>query len=394
VHPQSVTSTVGVHNFETKLQQVRPAQTLAAVPRVLFLGLGYAGHRTRFLNLRDHTARDARIEASYAEVTGWHPSGRLERMPLLPSTIKGRLRALAEASAIAKFPRPDVIWTSALEVVMPHLWTQLGPNRRPFVFDLDCTFDQLEDQAPVYFERPARSGIRRHVLQAMERCVWSTVTKFTAWSNWAADGLRQAGISEDRICVLPPGVNLHQWRPRPDLRAAADGPLRLVFVGGDFNRKGGPLLLELMRERFRGRCELDVVTRDAVQDTPGVRVHRAEANSSILRELYARADLFVLPTHAECFGIATIEAMASGLPVIMGDVGGARDIVEPGQSGWLVRPTADSVADAVGEALARRNQLRPMGQRGRALAELRFDGERNDALLVDLLLDQAARART
>ena len=70
------------------------------------------------------------------------------------------------------------------------------------------------------------------------------------------------------------------------------------------------------------------------------RVHRAEANSPLLRQLYADADLFVMPTRAEAFGIVTVEAMASGLPVIVGDVGGGRSIVDHGKTGWLIPPRA------------------------------------------------------
>jgi glycosyltransferase involved in cell wall biosynthesis len=113
----------------------------------------------------------------------------------------------------------------------------------------------------------------------------------------------------------------------------------------------------------------------------------------VLRDLYRNADLFVLPTRAECFGIAAVEAMASGLPVIFGDVGAARDIVDDGETGWLIEPTAEALARALEYALDRREQLPHMGRRAREVAEERFDGARNDARLVDLLLDQHARWR-
>jgi glycosyltransferase involved in cell wall biosynthesis len=217
------------------------------------------------------------------------------------------------------------------------------------------------------------------------------VTLFTPWSRWAAEGLRHQGIDSARIRVLPPGIDLDRWRPRPELRLPGTGPLRLLFVGGDFARKGGPLLLDLMRTQFAGRCELDVVTRDPVEAPPGVRVHRTEANSALLRQLYASADLFVLPTRADCFGLATVEAFASGVPAIMSDVGGARDIVDHGRTGWLIETTGPALAAALEQALAAREELPAMGQRARQVAEERFDGHKNDALIVDLILAQAAR---
>ncbi|MFN8558318.1 MAG: glycosyltransferase family 4 protein [Dehalococcoidia bacterium] len=368
----------------------------AAAPSVLFLGLMYAGNSTRFLNLRAHTQSDPRIRPRYRDVHGWIEGGVVERLPLLPNAVKGRARAICQASALAAAPRPDAIWSAVTEALTPHLWSQTGPLRRPMVIDLDCTFDQLEEMAPAYFNRPPRTGVRRALARLQERIVWRHTALFTPWSRWAADGLRHAGVDDRRIRILPPGIDLDQWRPRPEPRAGGSDLPRLLFVGADFNRKGGPALLSVIRHRFAGRCELDIVTRTPLEESPGIRVHRAEPNSPLLRGLYARADLFVLPTRAECFGIAAVEAMASGLPVIMADTGGARDIVAHGESGWLIPPGEQALAEALEQALAGRDRLAAIGRNGRRIAEARFDGRRNDATIVDLILDlvEAGRART
>ncbi|MBI2765296.1 MAG: glycosyltransferase family 4 protein [Chloroflexi bacterium] len=359
-------------------------------PRVLFLGTTYAGWKTRQQNIEAHTRHDPRIRPTFHHVTGWREGGLIERVPVIPAAVRGRARAAFEARKFATFPRPDVIWTSCSEVVVPYLWSQLGPMRRPLVVETDWTLAQQEAFAPIYFGRPPRRGIRRRLGEMEERALCSVVSLFTPISNWAADGLRAAGVEDRRIRVLYPGVDLEMWQaperpPRPEGK-----PLRLLFVGGDFDRKGGPMLLRVVRERLAGRVELDIVTRDEVEAFPGVRVHRAEPNSALLRALYRDADLFAMPTRAECFGHATVEAMASGLPAIVGDVGGARDIVEPGRTGWLIRPDEESLAAALEEALALRAGLPTMGQAARQVAERKFDGRRNDDVLVEILLQQAS----
>ncbi len=357
------------------------------------MGSGYAGHRTRYLNLKGHSREDPRIRPTYCCVSGWIEGGAIERLPLAPASLKGRARAVLQAAPLAGFPRPDVIWTGVHEVVTPYLWAQLGPLRRPLVLDLDWTLEQQEQLAPVYFGREPKRGRRLGMARLLEQALWRSVSLFTPWSQWAADSLRRQGIPDERIAVLPPGVDLERWRPPPERRSGDDGPLRLLFVGGDFVRKGGDILLDVFQRRFADRCTLDVVTRDDVPVVPGVQVQRSAPNSALLQELYGRADLFVMPTRAECFGIATVEAMASGLPAIVGDVGGARDIVTHGETGWLIEPTHDALGAALERALAVRDQLPIMGQRARGVAEQRFDGKRNDRIIVDLLVDQAARGR-
>jgi glycosyltransferase involved in cell wall biosynthesis len=386
------------HGDSMTFQGVASGSTTAATaqraPHCLFLGRLYAGHRTRFLNLRAHTEHDARIKSTYRDVSGWIDGGVVERLPVVPAGVKGRLRATLEASAFATFPRPDVVWSAIGEAALPYLWAEIGPLRRPLVLDLDWTLEQQEQMAPIYYGRPARQGASLAWARLRERAFWSRVTVFTPWTTWAADSLRRQGIADARIRVLPPGVDLDAWRPPTDARALTpEKKLRLLFVGGDFERKGGHMLLDVVRAEFADSCELDVVTPDAVESGRGVRVHRAEPNSPALRALYERADLFVLPSRAECFGMATIEALASGLPCIVSDVGGARDIVEDGVTGWLIQPTAVALAQALRQALARRDTLQQMGRRARQTAEERFDGAHNDRRLVDLLIEEAERFR-
>ena len=360
-------------------------------PPVLFIGSGYAGHRARFANLVRNTSADERIDPEYRLVTGWRDDGLLERVPLVPRALKGRIRAIGEAAAFARLPRPEAIWTSAGELFAPYAWSQLGPWRRPLILDVDAVPDQLESWALDYFGRPAKRGARRLAGRLRKKLVWANTTLFVAWSTWAAEGLLSDGIPAAQVTVLPPGVDLEAWQVgRPSRR---DAPVRILFVGGDFERKGGPALLSVA-QRLRDRCEVDIVTRSTVAAGPGVRVHRAEPNSAALRHLYAEADLFVLPTRAECFGIATIEAMASGLPVIVSDVGGARDIVVSGETGWLIEPTTEALTRALDVALGRRDVLRAMGARAREVAEEKFNGRRNDRKLVDLVLEQVALHRS
>lgn len=362
-------------------------------PHALFIGLAYAGNTPRFMTLRANTENDDRIRPQYGLVEGWHEGGWIERLDLLPAPVRGRLRGMLSARVLATLPRPDVIWSAANEVTLPWLWSQVGPLRRPLVLDLDATGSQLERMAMHYRGRAPRRGVRREANRRIERLVWSRVSHFTPWSTWAADGLRAEGVPGDRITVLPPGVDVDYWAA-PPRSAPVDRPIRLLFVGGDFDRKGGRLLVEALREARACRFELDIVTRDQVEEgAPGVRIHRAEPGSSLLRDLYARADAFILPTRAECFGIAVIEAMAAGLPAVMGDVGGARDIIDDGANGWLIDPTPEGVREALCKLGQAREVLPGMGAHAREKAVRCFNGRMNDSRLVELMCAEAESRR-
>lgn len=351
-------------------------------PRVQFVGVSYLGHRTRFMNLQTHVGPDQRIRARFDLVTRWSESGQV-RIGRLPAGLSGRLRAFWGARSLGRVPRPDLVWTNAANELAVYAWAGWGPLRRPVVLDLDGTPAQLEEMAPVYRGDAPRQGPARWTRRAWQQVAWSAVTHFAPISRWAAAGLEREGIPSDRISVMPAGVDLDAWQPAPRRRNRIP---RLLFVGGDFERKGGPILLDVARHALAGRVQVDVVTYGSPAVPPGARLHRAEPNSPELRTLYRRADLFVLPTRADCYPVAAIEAMAAGLPVIAGDVGATREIVDHGETGWVVKPEAGELASVLDQAIRDRPRLEAMGKRARSVAEVRFDGARNDRRVVDLLL--------
>jgi len=360
-------------------------------PRAAFVGVTYAGWSTRNQNLERHVLADGRLDASFHPVTGWQTGGLVERLPI-PSRVRGKVRATLEARSLAALPRPDVVWTSGRELLLPYVPAFRGPFARPLVVELDWTLDQQEQMAPWYYGRPPRTGTALARARRRQRTVFSCVSLFTPMSEWAADGLRAAGVEDDRIRVLHPGVDLDGWTFTDRARRDA-GPLRLLFVGGDLRRKGGDLVIEAVAGPFAGRVVADLVTRDDVPTTAGVTVHRCEPNSPELMARFAAADLFVMPTRADCFGHAIVEAMASGLPAIVGDVGGVREIIGHGSTGWRVTPDRASFQAALAEAIAARSRLPEMGALARRDAEKRFDGCHNDRMLVDAMVELVARHR-
>jgi glycosyltransferase involved in cell wall biosynthesis len=164
--------------------------------------------------------------------------------------------------------------------------------------------------------------------------------------------------------------------------------LRLLFVGGDFRRKGGHHLLDAFERGLSGFCELDIVSGETnIPSGSFVRVHPGlTPNSPRLKQLYAQADVFLLPTQADATPNAIIEAMASGLPVITTRVGAIGELVEDGVTGYLV-PSSDpqAIVDAVASLAQHREKISEMGRAARVAVEERFNAETNCKLLIAYL---------
>ena len=182
--------------------------------------------------------------------------------------------------------------------------------------------------------------------------------------------------------------------------------MRILFVGGDLERKGGLVLLEAFR-RLRGArrrpagagsldVHLDLVTQTHVPTEPGVSVHHGlRANSQPLKDLYHAADIFCLPTMGDCLPMVLSEAGAAGLPLVSTAVGAIAEIVRDDETGLLV-PVAD--ADALEGALRRlvadAALRRRLGAGAHALVHAQFDAETNaHALLAAPAAGRLVRAR-
>lgn len=130
---------------------------------------------------------------------------------------------------------------------------------------------------------------------------------------------------------------------------------RFLFVGTQFEIKGGVALLKAFRRVYAkaSNARLDVITHlpaeyaYLAEGCPGVHIHEAKFTRSEIHELFMhQADVLVLPTYVESFGMVALEALANGLALIATDVYALRELVEDGRNGRLLSPPI-SVWDGV-----------------------------------------------
>jgi glycosyltransferase involved in cell wall biosynthesis len=188
--------------------------------------------------------------------------------------------------------------------------------------------------------------------------------------------IRRLGL-KNPVCVIPNGIEIPAaWADRDKTAALPERPRRCVFLSRLHAKKGILMLLEAWGRIRPSGWTLDIAGgstdghdreiagRIAALGLTGVRL-AGELTGDDKWRFLADADLFVLPSHSENFGIAIAEAMGMGLPVIT-TTATPWHILQQERSGWWVEPAADALAGALREATsACPAELQSRGRRAR-----------------------------
>ena len=191
------------------------------------------------------------------------------------------------------------------------------------------------------------------------------------------------------IQVIPNGADLDIFSPlqrhrfRSEIRdrcGFTENDFVVVFSGGDWRRKGLDLLVQAIERLRDQRIRLLVVGDDRNGKEIKDLVQRLHLSSIVtfagfnkeVNRYYAAGDLFVFPTLYEAFSLATIEAAASGLPVVMSDASGAIDLLGDGDCGAIVARDPIAIADKIMEYQRDPELLARHGRNARLKAERDF----------------------
>jgi glycosyltransferase involved in cell wall biosynthesis len=219
----------------------------------------------------------------------------------------------------------------------------------------------------------------------------------------ALDSRPGAKVLRKKTSVMHNAVDLEKFKERsPDPRKRLElglGPADVVVgsVGRLSKEKNFSMLLNAIPLVIGHKPEVRflMIGEGPLGDELRSQANRLGLTSAVIfagarsdvDALYPMMDLFVLPSLGEGLPLVILEAMASGIPVLATDVGGTRELVRPGQTGWLV-PSGDSAALAEGilAALDNPHQRANLARTARDDIAARFSVERIAAEYAALYL--------
>ena len=197
----------------------------------------------------------------------------------------------------------------------------------------------------------------------MEEELYKNSALVFSTSGFAARSMvEDYGIPRERAVVTWSGCNVD---PPTSIPERSGKMRRILFVGVEWERKGGPVLVEAF-SRLRAQfpeLELDVVGCEGKQE--GIRFH-GRLKPSDMQPFFEKADIFCLPSIAEPSAVALTEASGFGLPVVATRVGGSPERVLEGETGLLVEPShVEDLCGAIQFLIKNPEAARKMGIVGR-----------------------------
>jgi len=212
-------------------------------------------------------------------------------------------------------------------------------KKRPYIVSLRGS------DVPYYDIYNKKVHLFNMILKPVNRYIWKKAKKVVALS----DSLKSTALRtapEKIIEVIPNGVETDIFKPN-DNKCQEDRKLKLITVSRLINRKGIDHVLKALAELKDKNISLLIVGTGTYEEYLKKLCNELNLNNIVefygycprenLSELYNSADVFILPSLAESFGLVFAEAMACGLPIIGAKTGGIVDVVKK-ENGILIEP--------------------------------------------------------
>jgi glycosyltransferase involved in cell wall biosynthesis/GT2 family glycosyltransferase len=338
--------------FDERSVAIAAAQPAGADPlRIAYVtedtGVG-GGHRDVFEHLN-------RLAARGHDVSLFTLGERPEWFPLsVPVHSFADYDALASALSELDAIKVATWWMTAV-----HVWRASIPRGIPVYF--------VQDIETSYY--PDHERARHAVLDS-----YRPEFRYMTISAWNRERLRELGLDAE---LIPPGIDLETFRPRPDVERRED---MVLALGRSNPLKNLPLTLAAWRALEPPRPRLCMFgIEPELADSEGMD-YVVSPDDGHVNELFCQATVFVQTSTHEGFALPPLEAMATGAAVVCTDAHGNRDFCVDGVNCLMPDPDPAAVSAALARLLADPELRARLGSAGVATAQDYAWERRIDAL--------------
>ena len=196
---------------------------------------------------------------------------------------------------------------------------------------------------------------------------------FTRSSNISRSLIDQYGVTEEKVVCVYAGANTPLPEIDPDKKDYS--AKNILFVGMDWERKGGPDLVDAFQsvQKKYSDAILTVVGSRVNLELPGINCV-GKVPLEELNRYYQQATIFCMPSRNEPFGVVFVEAMANALPIVAARIGALPDMVQERQNGFLIEPgNVQELAKALDELLGDEKKRRKFGKNSWQISRNRYN---------------------
>ena len=207
---------------------------------------------------------------------------------------------------------------------------------------------------------------------ALEKYIYHHATKVFVLGGHVARSLNDDyHVSPDKVVCVGAGHNAQVLESSTN--EARYAKKRILFVGIEWERKGGPLLVEAFKQVLDHHPDAHLTI---VGSSPKVNLPNCEVVGRIpiseVPKYFEQSSIFCMPSLREPFGIVYIEAMLYRLPVVALNLGATSDFIQPGVNGYLVENNVNDLAQALNKLLESPTQCRSFGEMGYQIAHKKY----------------------
>jgi glycosyltransferase involved in cell wall biosynthesis len=352
-----------------------------------FIKMGEFSHANHFV-LEQLRARFPELEASVVDVGDLHVIRKAD----VPGIMLAIAREFGVSACVTgervrrHMGKTKYLFLRMREALLQHLQS----SNHAFTFQTQSLFDASCPGTPhfIYTDHTHLENFRYPISTAatplsrswaeLERSAYRNASMvFTMSGNISRSLIEDYGCPAQRVECVYAGSNVSA-ATFESIDSARFRSKNILFVGLDWERKGGPVLLDAFRRLRHSHPDARLTI---VGCSPQIHEHGVEVVGRVslteVAQFYRKASIFCLPTLNEPFGLVFLEAFSYGLPIVATRLGAIPEIVSDGESGFLVAPlSSGQLADALSQLLCNPVLCEQFGAVGRQLVMRRYSWEK------------------